>query len=79
MDPLLQKLLESSGSYTELLRRFQEAVESAIRQDGFVGRLDLCAGARHELALTPGRLDLDDGPLDVVQPVFRGRELVETA
>ena len=37
MDPLLQKLLQSSGSYAELLRRFQEAVESAIRTDGFVG------------------------------------------
>ena len=37
MDPLLQKLLASSGSYAELLRRFQEAVERSIRQDGFVG------------------------------------------
>jgi predicted TIM-barrel fold metal-dependent hydrolase len=37
MDPLLKKLLESSGSYAELLRAFQAAVEKSIRQDGFVG------------------------------------------
>ncbi len=37
MDPLLQKLLGTSGSYAELLRLFQAAVEKAIREDGFVG------------------------------------------
>lgn len=37
MDPLVQKLLKSCGSYPELLRHFQERVERAIRQDGFVG------------------------------------------
>lgn len=37
MDPLVEKLLKSSGSYVELLRAFQAAVEKAMRQDGFVG------------------------------------------
>jgi hypothetical protein len=37
MDPLLRSLLTSSGSYAELLRSFQEAVEKSIRTDGFVG------------------------------------------
>lgn len=37
MDPLLQKLLKTCGSYAELLRGFQEAVEKLIVQDGFVG------------------------------------------
>jgi len=37
MDPLIRKLLASCGSYAELLRSFQESVERAIRQDGFVG------------------------------------------
>jgi predicted TIM-barrel fold metal-dependent hydrolase len=37
MDPLLQKLLNSCGSYAELLRAFQAAVEKSIRGDGFVG------------------------------------------
>jgi predicted TIM-barrel fold metal-dependent hydrolase len=37
MDPLLKNLLESSGSYAELLRAFQAGVEKSIRQDGFVG------------------------------------------
>jgi predicted TIM-barrel fold metal-dependent hydrolase len=37
MDPLLQKLLKTSGSYADLLRGFQGAVEKSIRQDGFVG------------------------------------------
>jgi len=37
MDPLLKTLLESSGSYAELLRAFQAGVEKSIRQDGFVG------------------------------------------
>jgi predicted TIM-barrel fold metal-dependent hydrolase len=37
MDPLLRTLLESSGSYAELLRAFQAGVEKATRQDGFVG------------------------------------------
>jgi len=37
MDPLLKKLIPASGSYAELLRCFQEAVEKSIRQDGFVG------------------------------------------
>jgi len=37
MDPLLQKLITSSGSYAELLRSFQDSVEKSIRRDGFVG------------------------------------------
>jgi len=37
MDPLLGKLLETSASYTELLKAFQAGVEKSIRQDGFVG------------------------------------------
>jgi uncharacterized protein len=37
MDPLLKTLLKESGSYVELLRRFQESVEKSIRRDGFVG------------------------------------------
>ena len=37
MDPLLENLLKSCDSYTELLKRFQDSVERAIRQDGFVG------------------------------------------
>jgi uncharacterized protein len=37
MDPLLKKLLESCGSYAELLRSFQSAVEKSIREDRFVG------------------------------------------
>ena len=45
-------------------------------QDGFVGRLDLRTGAGHELTLAPGRLDVDDGPLDVVQPMLCGRKLL---
>jgi predicted TIM-barrel fold metal-dependent hydrolase len=37
MDPLLQRLLYTSGSYAELLCSFQEAVEKAILHDRFVG------------------------------------------
>jgi uncharacterized protein len=37
MDPLLKSLIPSCGSYPELLRSFQDAVEIAIRRDGFVG------------------------------------------
>ena len=37
MDPLLKKLTPASGSYAELLRSFQDAVEKAMRRDGFVG------------------------------------------
>ena len=37
MDPLLMNLMKSCGTYPELLRNFQDAVEKAIRQDGFVG------------------------------------------
>jgi len=37
MDPLLKMLLQSCGSYTELLKSFQDTVERGIRQDGFVG------------------------------------------
>jgi uncharacterized protein len=37
MDPLLKNLLKSCGAYPELLRRFRDAVENSIRQDGFVG------------------------------------------
>jgi predicted TIM-barrel fold metal-dependent hydrolase len=37
MDPLAQKLLKSCDSYAELLKGFQDGVDHAIRQDGFVG------------------------------------------
>ncbi len=37
MDPLLKNLMKSCGTYPELLRSFQDAVEKSIRQDGFVG------------------------------------------
>ncbi len=37
MDPLIKDLLKTCGSYRELLRRFQERVEQAMRRDGFVG------------------------------------------
>ena len=37
MDGFLKKVLESSGSYAEILRAFQAGVEKSIRQDGFVG------------------------------------------
>ncbi|MDI6725574.1 MAG: amidohydrolase family protein [Smithellaceae bacterium] len=37
MDPLLKGLLKTCDSYAELLRSFQERVERAMRQDGFVG------------------------------------------
>jgi uncharacterized protein len=37
MDPLVEKLLQACGSYPELLKSFQDGVERAIRQDGFIG------------------------------------------
>lgn len=37
MDPLVKRLLGSCDSYSELLRSFQDAVDRAIRRDGFVG------------------------------------------
>ncbi len=37
MDPLVRTLLDTCGSFTELLREFQERVERAVREDGFVG------------------------------------------
>lgn len=37
MDPLIDKLLEQSESYQELLRGYQEALDRAVRQDGFIG------------------------------------------
>ncbi len=37
MDPLLDKLLEESGSYPELLRGYQEALDRRVREDGFIG------------------------------------------
>jgi predicted TIM-barrel fold metal-dependent hydrolase len=37
MDPLLKSLLDSSTAYPELLKKFQDEVEKAIRKDGFVG------------------------------------------
>ena len=37
MDPLVRTLLDTCGSYPELLRNFQERVERAVRNDGFVG------------------------------------------
>jgi predicted TIM-barrel fold metal-dependent hydrolase len=37
MDPLLKGLIPACGSYAELLKTFQEAVEKSIRGDGFVG------------------------------------------
>jgi hypothetical protein len=37
MDPMVKKLLTTCDSYGELLKRFQDGVDRAIRQDGFVG------------------------------------------
>jgi len=37
MDPIVRKLVNTCGSYAELLRSFQDAIERPIRQDGFVG------------------------------------------
>lgn len=37
MDPLLDKLLEQSESYRELLRDHQETLDRTVRQDGFIG------------------------------------------
>jgi uncharacterized protein len=37
MEPPMQKLLEKSGSYQELLRGYQESLDRSVRQDGFVG------------------------------------------
>ncbi|MDI7258894.1 MAG: amidohydrolase family protein [Thermodesulfobacteriota bacterium] len=37
MGPAIEKLLKESNSYQELLRAYQESLEKAIRQDGFVG------------------------------------------
>ena len=36
-EPPLQKLLQQSESYRQLLRDFQESLDRSIRQDGFVG------------------------------------------
>lgn len=37
MSPAIQKLLKETDSYAELLRRYQESLDKAVRQDGFVG------------------------------------------
>ncbi len=37
MSPAVKRLLDEAESYTELLRSYQEAVETAVRRDGFVG------------------------------------------
>lgn len=37
MDPMVKKFLATCDSYGELLKSFQDVVERAIRQDGFVG------------------------------------------
>ncbi len=37
MEPPMQRLLEKSGSYQELLRGYQESLDRSVRQDGFVG------------------------------------------
>lgn len=37
MEPPMQRLLEKSGSYPELLRGYQESLDRSVRQDGFVG------------------------------------------
>ncbi len=37
MEPVIQKLLNQSGSYQELLRSYQESLDRSIKQDGFVG------------------------------------------
>jgi len=37
MSPAVKRLLEESNSYVELLRAYQEALDRAVRQDGFVG------------------------------------------
>jgi predicted TIM-barrel fold metal-dependent hydrolase len=37
MDPILDKLLEQSESYQELLHRYREILDFSIREEGFVG------------------------------------------
>lgn len=37
MGPIIQRLLRQSESYKDLLRNYQEALDRAIRRDGFVG------------------------------------------
>ena len=37
MSPAIEGLLKQSGSYKELLRGYQESLDRAVRQDGFVG------------------------------------------
>lgn len=37
MDPIIRTLLEESESYRELLHDYQEALDRAVRQDGFIG------------------------------------------
>ncbi len=37
MDPFIDKLIEKTDSYKELLREFQEGLNGAVKRDGFVG------------------------------------------
>jgi len=37
MDPLIDKLLEKTDSYKELLRAYQAKLDSAVKKEGFVG------------------------------------------
>ena len=37
MDPLIEKLIEQTDSYKELLREYQASLDLAVKKDGFVG------------------------------------------
>jgi predicted TIM-barrel fold metal-dependent hydrolase len=37
MEPIMNKLLEESESYRQVLQGYQEALDRAVRQDGFIG------------------------------------------
>jgi predicted TIM-barrel fold metal-dependent hydrolase len=37
MDPLIDKLIEKTDSYKKFLREYQEGLNGAVKQDGFVG------------------------------------------
>ena len=66
MGPVIKKLLSESESYTRLLLGYQEALDRAVKQDGFVGvkshlaeevgfGAPLCTETEAELAFSPAK------------------------